>query len=423
MSSAVRLVVPLKSRCSRKCVEPYVAGCAASACCSSREPTATQKPTVTLRLPGTCSLRTRTPDGSTLRRTRASPAAVKESSAWPSGRSTAPFIPPSLCHGGRERARQSTGAARRAFRRRRGRARRAPSDAARTDAAAISASTWSGRVALATGAATVGFARSHASAIVAGCTPCANAISSSAESTRWPRRPRCRASRSPRASRRTSERRRTWPPRNPFASAKYGSTASPCACADELARTLERPALHEVVPGREQLEPRQSVRREHARLDEPLGREVGGADRADLAGGDERVDRAEALLERNVGVVAVEEQHVDAVGAESQQRVVDRGADVDRREAAVVGVAPDLRHDAHAVARAPGAHPRADDRLAAPGRVAVGGVEQVAARSGEPVEHREGVVGARGSSRTCCRRARADAPRCRSRRASSAREP
>ena len=104
---------------------------------------------------------------------------------------------------------------------------------------------------------------------------------------------------------------------------------------DELACALERPTLHEVVPGREQLEPRQSVGREHARLDEPLGREVGGADRADLAGRDERVDRAEALLEGDLGVVAVEEQHVDAVGAESQQRVVDRGAD--RRRARVRG--------------------------------------------------------------------------------------
>src|SRR5262245_24902140 len=54
---------------------------------------------VALRLPGTRSESTRTPDGSRLRRTSASPAARNESSAAPSGSSTAPFIRTSLCHG------------------------------------------------------------------------------------------------------------------------------------------------------------------------------------------------------------------------------------------------------------------------------------------------------------------------------------
>ena len=43
MSRALRVGVPLNRRCSRKCVEPYVWGS------SSREPTATQYPTVELR--------------------------------------------------------------------------------------------------------------------------------------------------------------------------------------------------------------------------------------------------------------------------------------------------------------------------------------------------------------------------------------
>ena len=67
--------MPLKSRCSRKWVEPKSPGVQGAALaglagCSSREPTATQKPMVRLRLPGTCSLRMRTPLGKTLRRTR-----------------------------------------------------------------------------------------------------------------------------------------------------------------------------------------------------------------------------------------------------------------------------------------------------------------------------------------------------------------
>jgi hypothetical protein len=37
---------------------------------------------------------------------------------------------------------------------------------------------------------------------------------------------------------------------------------------DDLGGALERPALREVVPGREQFEARQAVGGEHARLDE-----------------------------------------------------------------------------------------------------------------------------------------------------------
>ena len=91
MSSADRVGVPLNSRCSRKWVDPKWPGC------SSLDPTATQYPMVRLRAPGTCSLSMRTPLGRTVRRTRASPAARNESSAWSRGKSTAPFIsPPTL---------------------------------------------------------------------------------------------------------------------------------------------------------------------------------------------------------------------------------------------------------------------------------------------------------------------------------------
>ncbi len=97
MSSAVRVGVPLKSRCSRKWVEPKREGTGGApgtsiASASSRDPTATQYPRVALRAPGTCSLRMRTPLGSTVRLTRASPEAANERSARPSGRSTALFI-------------------------------------------------------------------------------------------------------------------------------------------------------------------------------------------------------------------------------------------------------------------------------------------------------------------------------------------
>src|SRR4029079_7640798 len=63
MSSAVRRVVPLNSRCSRKCVAP------ASDRDSSREPTLVQRPRVAERAPGIVSVITRSPPGRTVRRT------------------------------------------------------------------------------------------------------------------------------------------------------------------------------------------------------------------------------------------------------------------------------------------------------------------------------------------------------------------
>src|SRR3954453_7786367 len=61
---ALRVVVPLNSRCSRKCDEPATAGC------SSREPTPTQMPRVADRTPGIVSVSTRSPPGSSGRSTR-----------------------------------------------------------------------------------------------------------------------------------------------------------------------------------------------------------------------------------------------------------------------------------------------------------------------------------------------------------------
>src|SRR5690625_1089764 len=62
MSIASRRGVPLKSRCSRKWVEPWWPSV------SSREPTATQAPMVAERWAGMASLSTRIPPGRTERR-------------------------------------------------------------------------------------------------------------------------------------------------------------------------------------------------------------------------------------------------------------------------------------------------------------------------------------------------------------------
>src|SRR5690554_2733985 len=62
MSIALRARVPLNRRCSRKWVEPWWPSV------SSREPTATQAPTVAERWAGMASLSTRIPPGRTERR-------------------------------------------------------------------------------------------------------------------------------------------------------------------------------------------------------------------------------------------------------------------------------------------------------------------------------------------------------------------
>jgi hypothetical protein len=62
MSRAVRLLVPLNSRCSRKCEDPLIRGG------SSREPASTQKPRATERTPGIRSVTTRSPVPNSVRR-------------------------------------------------------------------------------------------------------------------------------------------------------------------------------------------------------------------------------------------------------------------------------------------------------------------------------------------------------------------
>src|SRR5450755_4003745 len=80
MSIAERRVVPLNSRCSRKCVEPWWPSA------SSLEPTPTQHPNVAERSPGMVSVSTLTPPGRTERRTMAPPASpLTVCSAEPAG--------------------------------------------------------------------------------------------------------------------------------------------------------------------------------------------------------------------------------------------------------------------------------------------------------------------------------------------------
>src|SRR6478672_147777 len=61
MSSAVRVAVPLNSRCSRKWQCPLIAGR------SSRDPASTQKPIETERMPGIRSVTTRRPELNSVR--------------------------------------------------------------------------------------------------------------------------------------------------------------------------------------------------------------------------------------------------------------------------------------------------------------------------------------------------------------------
>src|SRR5690606_36218798 len=98
MSVAERSAVPLNSRCSRKCDAP------ASASGSSRPPTPTHTAIVVLGPPGTASVTTRSPPGSTVLRTcdagggMTTARVVARSSSWrpgvtTSGRSPAPALP------------------------------------------------------------------------------------------------------------------------------------------------------------------------------------------------------------------------------------------------------------------------------------------------------------------------------------------
>ena len=129
---------------------------------------------------------------------------------------------------------------------------------------------------------------------------------------------------------------------------------------------------------------------DRVRLLDHCGREVGGADRADLAFLDELVQRAERLLDRRHAVGAVVLVEVDPVGLEPPQRCFDRLADVGARTAgrlAVAEVVAELRREDDLVA--PPAERAADDLLAAaPVAVDVRGVEERDAHVERRVDHR-----------------------------------
>ena len=61
MSLALRVFVPLNSRCSRKWLDPLIGGG------SSREPASAQNPSATERTPGMRSVMTRRPDACSVR--------------------------------------------------------------------------------------------------------------------------------------------------------------------------------------------------------------------------------------------------------------------------------------------------------------------------------------------------------------------
>ena len=135
----------------------------------------------------------------------------------------------------------------------------------------------------------------------------------------------------------------------------------------------------------------------HRRL-QALGRDVRGGDVADLALADELVEGAERLLGRRHLVVAMRVEQVDVVGLQALQGLLGRRADVVGREPLAIGLRADLRGEHDRVAVAARRHPAPDDllRLAAavarhPLRVAVGGVDEVAAGVRVGVEHGEGL--------------------------------
>src|ERR671915_589610 len=90
MSRAVRVLVPLNSRCSRKWDAPWIRGA------SSRDPAVTQTPRVTDRTHGMRSVTNRMPESCSLRRITARSPRRTLSSALPAPRRTTP--PAALLH-------------------------------------------------------------------------------------------------------------------------------------------------------------------------------------------------------------------------------------------------------------------------------------------------------------------------------------
>ena len=134
--------------------------------------------------------------------------------------------------------------------------------------------------------------------------------------------------------------------------------------------------------------------RDPLRLDDLLGREGGGADRADLAAAHQVGQRGQGLVDVGVRVRAVHLVQVDVVGLQAAQAVLHLADDPAARVAAHVGV---LAHRAvrlggqhHLVAAA--AQGLADDLLRLPRRVHVRGVDEVDAAVQRGVDDPDAVL-------------------------------
>ena len=117
------------------------------------------------------------------------------------------------------------------------------------------------------------------------------------------------------------------------------------------------------------------------RRGEPLRRVVGRRDVPDHALLDERVEGAQRLLQRRVGVVPVRVIQIDVVGLQPLERGMRLAADVVGPQVAVrIATAADLRGEHDLVAVAAVFQPAPEDRLrpAMLEQVGVGGVDEVA---------------------------------------------
>ena len=134
------------------------------------------------------------------------------------------------------------------------------------------------------------------------------------------------------------------------------------------------------------------------RLGEPRRRVLRRADRAHLAGLDERAERFERLVDRGAGIVLVRLVEIDAVGLQAREGILDLLHDLRALQAALAfdGHA-DFRREHHAIALAAPREPFPDDGFGFPAhvarhpcRIAVGGIDEVEAEVDEALEDREG---------------------------------
>jgi hypothetical protein len=130
-------------------------------------------------------------------------------------------------------------------------------------------------------------------------------------------------------------------------------------------------------------------------------RHVREADVADLAGGDQIVERSQCLVDRGAAIPAMQPVEVDVVGLQPPQRLLKLGDERLAAGAAPVRVAgvevgEELRAERDAFAPAGlGGEELADDLLGVAVGVDVGGVDDVAAAVEVLGEHRLGGLGAR----------------------------